>query len=195
MSAEPAQDETIRAFISIHVAPALLDDLEKAQRRLGFDGVRWMRREQIHLTLKFLGDIPASVLGDLEAAVKRACQGVKPLRLTLEGLGCFPNPRHPSVVWVGVGGDLAVLLDLQAAVEKETAVFAEKNENREFHPHLTIGRVKSVPFRELARLGGQIQAAQVGALGEWTAQEVHLMRSELLREGAKHTVLGSVRLE
>jgi len=187
----------LRAFIAIHIAPALLDELEKEQRRLKLEGVRWTRRDQIHLTLKFLGDIPASAVGDLEAAIRRACQGVSegPLHLTLEGLGCFPTPQRPSVVWVGVGGDVDALAALQAAIEKETAGLSEHGEKREFHPHLTIGRVRNVPFRELQRLGGQIQSAKLGTLGDWAATEVHLMQSQLLPEGAKHTSLASVGLQ
>jgi len=190
----PGQD-TIRAFICISVAPALLDELEKVQRRLKLDGVRWTKRDQIHLTLKFLGDIPASVVADLEQAIRRACQGGKPLRLTLQGMGCFPTPQRPSVVWLGVGGDVDALAALQLAIEKKTGGLSEHSEKREFHPHLTIGRVKNVPFRELQRLGERVLGAEVGMLGEWTAAEVHLMKSELLPEGAKHTALASVRLE
>jgi 2'-5' RNA ligase len=184
----PGQD-TIRAFISIHVAPALLDELEKVQRRLNLDGVRWTKAGQ------FLGDSPASVVADLEQAIRRACQGGKPLRLTLQGMGCFPTPQRPSVVWVGVGGDVEALAALQQAIEKQASGLSEHSEKREFHPHLTIGRVKNVPFRELQRLGERILSAEVGMLGEWTATEVHLMKSELLPEGAKHTALASVRLE
>lgn len=195
MAQDEAQPGTIRTFISVHLAPTLADELERLQQKLRLDGVRWTRRGQLHLTLKFLGDIPASSASEVEAALRRACQGVRPFRLTLQGLGCFPNPQRPSVVWVGIGGDVSVLKSLHAAVERETAVFAEKNEKRDFHPHLTIGRVKNVPFRELQRLSELVQSAQVGALGEWTVDAAHLMQSDLLPEGARHTELANVRLE
>jgi RNA 2',3'-cyclic 3'-phosphodiesterase len=189
------QSKVIRSFIAIQVAPELLDGLGRAQQRLKLDGVRWTRRDQIHLTLKLLGDVPATSAASLEDSIKRACQGARPLRLTLQGLGCCPTPKRPSVVWVGVGGDVDALTALQLAIEKETGSLSEHNEKRDFHPHLTIGRVKNVPFRELQHLGERILSAQLGTLGEWTAGEVHLMKSELLPEGAKHTALAGVRLE
>ena len=188
-------EQTIRAFICIPVSPELLGKTAEIQGSLSFQGVRWAKRDQIHLTLKFLGDIPAASVGDLEAAIRRACQGVKPFRLSLEGLGCFPGPKRPSVVWIGVGGDTATLQQLQKQIENETSALAGRQEAREFHPHLTVGRVKNLPFRELPRLGAQIQSAQVGALGDWTVEAVHLMQSELLPDGARHTSIASVRLE
>jgi 2'-5' RNA ligase len=196
MADEQTAAGTIRSFISIHLTAELLDNVDALQRRLRLESVRWPKRDQTHLTLKFLGDVPASSVNDLEAAIRRACQGAKPLKLTLQGLGCFPSPARPNVVWVGVGGDLAGLRTLHAAIEKETAALSEHNEKRDFVPHLTIGRVKkSVPFRDLPQIGARLQAVDAGVLGEWLVQDVHLMKSELRPEGAEHTVLASVHLD
>jgi 2'-5' RNA ligase len=194
---EPQSDTaSLRSFISIHLPPALLAAIERLQGKLPFGGsIRWARPGQIHLTLKFLGDIPTASAADIEAAMRRACAGTKPFTLTLLGFGCFPSAKRPSVVWVGTAGDLSTLNALQTAIERETQPLARHSEYRAFRPHLTIGRVKKLPFRELPALGAQIEATQVGVLGEWSVEDVHLMKSELSPEGARHTALASVRLE
>ncbi|MCY3021846.1 MAG: RNA 2',3'-cyclic phosphodiesterase [Planctomycetota bacterium] len=189
------QTQMLRAFIAINLDPALLAELEKLQRRLRFgDAVRWTKPEQIHLTLKFLGDIAPETVPQADAALKRACQGVQPFELSLEGLGCFPGENKPSVVWVGVGGGVEALKALQGRVEQETRSLASHSEDREFRPHLTIARVRSSNFSELRRIGGMITTTAVARLGAWTVKDVHLMQSELLREGARHTDLATIPL-
>jgi 2'-5' RNA ligase len=185
----------IRSFISVPLDAALMAALEKLQRELrAGTAVRWTKPAQIHVTLKFLGDVPEDNIPALEAALRTACAGAKPFEVSLEGLGCFPNERRPSVIWVGVGKGIEPLQALQARIEAETQELTGHQEEREFKPHLTIGRVKSPNAGELQRIGQAVQSAQVGTLGAWTVSSVHLMKSELGPAGATHSELASVAL-
>src|SRR5229473_1808380 len=96
----------IRAFIAINLPPTARARLAQLQRELQLTfvagAVRWVRPEQIHLTLKFLGDVPEESLSDLETALRRACQASVPLELRADGLGCFPHPQNARVLWIGL---------------------------------------------------------------------------------------------
>lgn len=192
MSAPPEQ--TVRSFIALGIEPPLQSEVENVQRSLALQGVRWTRRAEMHVTLEFLGDVPVSKLGEVEAAMKRACAGRGPLRVTLQGLGCFPNREHPSVLWLGVEGDTAALVAMQSAIAKETASFVQRRDHHAYRPHLTIGRVERLPRRALLELGEALRHIQVHLVGEQTATAVHLMKSEQDTHGAKYVVMKSVPL-
>ena len=196
MTDESAQ--TLRSFISINLTPALTQALDQLQTRLQGkigSGVSWTKPEQIHLTLKFLGDIEAASLDALKAALDRAGAGIASHELTLENLGAFPSTKKPSVIWVGIGGEVDALLELQRRVEQETRSLSSHDEDRTFKPHLTIGRVKARHFREQQRIGGIVQSTQVGVLGRWKVGSVQLMKSQLGPQGSRHTELHSVTLQ
>ena len=196
----PAPDPpaAIRAFLSIALPAEVARAIDRVKRRLEEDGpgesVRWTPTEQIHLTLKFLGDVQVSALAEFEAALRTATAGCGPLNLQAEGLGCFPNPRQPRVLWVGLRGDLEALQELQARLDDATAPWTEKPENRPFHPHLTLGRVREGAFRQARRIGEVLAATAVPALGRWRAEQFHLMHSQLSPQGARHKVLASFPL-
>lgn len=188
----------MRVFIAIKVAPALTMELSRVQRKLEAllpaNTVRWVRPDQMHLTLRFLGEVPEERRAELERRLLEACQGARTLHLGLEGVGCFPGPRNPRVVWVGITGDLSALCELQARVERHTAGLGDHTETRPFSPHLTIGRVRARDGRTGRQIGDAVQAAEVGPLGQWTAGEVVLFQSRLAPEGASYTELAVARL-
>lgn len=187
--------ETVRAFIAIHLNDALRKDLAAAQKALQLGpAVRWTRPEQIHLTLKFLGEIPANSAGELAASLRGGCESLSPFLLRFDGLGCFPNHKKPRIVWVGLGGDLSALQELYRRIEYECVTITGQSEDRAFVPHLTIGRVKDTHARELQRIGVSLQAARVSPRGEWTVRDLSLMRSELTPKGAIHTEMARIEL-
>lgn len=103
--------------------------------------VKWVKFENLHITLKFLGEIDEEKKAEITPVIKDICKRHSPFTVKMEGLGCFPNPRNPRVIWIGVtqgGEELCTIAD---ALEKELAPSGFKVESR-FHPHLTIGRVK-----------------------------------------------------
>jgi RNA 2',3'-cyclic 3'-phosphodiesterase len=193
MSSPPAA--AIRIFIALAVEPGLRAGIGEIQRRLedslprGL--VRWVAPEQMHLTLKFLGDVPSARIEELSAGIRRACRPAAPFQVRLEGLGSFPKARNPRVVWLGVQGKLEPFLRLQQGIETETSGLGNHGKRREFHPHLTIGRVKAQAV-EGRKVGEVIERGTVQA-GAWSIREVELVRSQLTPQGARYSILETVR--
>lgn len=190
----------IRSFIAVELAQDLLDGLMEVQDQLRTnewtDEVRWVRPQGIHLTLKFLGDVPAGRIDAIGEGVARAVVGLRPFRVIAEGLGVFPNWRQPRVIWVGIEGDTEQLHTLQAKVEQAMAELGFEPERRPFHPHFTLGRVNQrAGSGYQRRLGEALQAYDVQTVGEMLVDEVSLMRSQLNPKGAIYTQLGVYPLE
>jgi RNA 2',3'-cyclic 3'-phosphodiesterase len=189
--------QPIRCFIAIHVPRGLIDKIvsvqKEAQGRGNMEVVRWTRPEQMHITLKFLGNVPHAQLAALQHALAKAVLGNAPFALSLEGFGCFPSARNPNVFWAGLGGHVEALNQLQACVEVATKPFTSHEEDRVFHPHLTIGRVKTrgPGSRRIAEALVQLRLANVD---QWTVREVALMGSNLSPQGAIHTLLAAAQL-
>ena len=187
--------ETVRTFIAIELPPqvrAHLADCQQRLRRAGGD-VRWVRPDIIHLTLVFLGDVPADMLGDLEAAVREAAAPFGVLTMRVLGSGRFPPRGLPRTIWIGIEEPSGGLAELQAAIARATAAFAEKEEDRAYTPHLTLGRVKSP--RGGRDLAGAIDA-MAGATGpSFEAREVTIFRSDLSPQGPTYTPLARVPFE
>jgi RNA 2',3'-cyclic 3'-phosphodiesterase len=172
--------DSLRAFISLPVAPEVVENIVACQQELAKkagEAVRWTPQDQIHLTLQFLGNIAA---GEVEELKPRLAPLPTSLRLRAQGIGAFPSVRNPRVIWVGLAGDIDELKNLQSAVEKAT----ERKEERPFHPHLTIGRV-----REGQRSRANLDPWKDTPFGEWEIHELLLMQSKLSPKGATHSVL------
>lgn len=190
--------EKVRTFVSVNIDPLVLNRLQKFQHTLEAgvpnDSIRWSSPEQLHLTLKFLGNVAASALPELQSALNETIQLHRTLELSAEGLGGFPSLRNPRVIWVGAGRDVEPLLRLQAQVEKATLPWAQKEEDRTFHPHFTLGRVREKALRHTRRIGEFLQEVQPPQFGQWRVTEVHLMRSQLSPRGSTYSLLASFPL-
>ena len=184
----------LRLFAALTLPEALVDRLVSVQRGLDSQwpakSVRWVRREQLHLTVRFYGNVSTELAPALSEALRAACAGASPLSLAIAGLGAFPSPSRPRVLWAGVTGDLEPLGHLAQRIESATAAFGDHQETRPFQPHLTLGRLAGDRDRRPARpanagwdrIGNDI-------FGSWTAAAVHLIRSELDAAGARYTTL------
>ena len=192
--------EKIRTFIAIELDESVKDGLAKLQERLKGKApqgsVRWGRPEGIHLTLKFLGDVPADQIEEITRALQKSCQGFASFSLSCGGLGCFPNLKRPRVVWVGIQEETGTLAQLQKAIEENVAPLGYPTEKRKFSPHLTLGRVqKRVGSGDLRRLGELVGASETGTLGQMEVRSVNLMRSDLRPSGAVYTRLAEMELK
>jgi 2'-5' RNA ligase len=182
--------EMIRTFIAIELPPAVRQALDRIQERLKRErlAVRWVAPEKIHLTLKFLGEIPteqAAAVGETCALVATAAQ---PFELEAVGLGAFPNPRRPRNLWVGLAGDLEPLGQLQADLEGALAELGFPPEGRPFHPHLTLGRTqRRARPDEIRRLGQAVSSSKIPSLGRWQVKQIVVMRSDLRPQGPLYT--------
>ena len=191
--------ERIRSFVAIELSDQIREQLGETQALLKSEGIadqiRWVRPEGIHLTLKFLGDVPVDKVKEIVVAIRQASEGVGSFSVSFAGLGCFPRVSRPNVVWIGVLGDTEELTHLQARIEDNLAVLGFPPEKRKYTPHLTLGRVrKHISRQERGRLGGMIQTQIIGTLGEMEVHEVSLMNSVLSPAGAKYSRLGVVEL-
>ena len=183
---------SVRTFIAIELTTALLKALEEIQSRLrqgeGGAAGRWVRKEGIHLTLKFLGELPSDDLKALYEAVAQACRGRDPFTLAATGLGCFPNSRRPRVIWVGVREETGQLEALQRAIDVELGRLGFPKEKRAFRPHLTLARVRRRASRaEVEALGRSVAEQDVGELARMQVEGVSVIKSDLRPEGAVYT--------
>ena len=150
----------------------------------------------MHLTLKFLGNIPASRVPPLLACVNEFSGDREPFRLQLNGLGMFPNRRAPRVLWAGVDGDLASLWRLQQAAEGAITALGYPPEERPFRPHVTLGRPRrTVSDAHRARISEVVSATSPPEPVSWRVESVDVMQSELHPSGARYSVLGSASLQ
>ncbi len=188
----------IRAFIAVELgveAAAAVEAVQAAMTRAVPRGsVRWTRPEQIHLTLQFLGNVAADRIEDLQGKLVPALAGSPAFTLRLDRIGVFPSSGTPRVIWVGLGGDLPALLALQSRVADASRAFGDHDEAREFHPHLTLGRVNRIHSRAMHALTTTIGAQANPPPAAWRVGEVRLIRSELRPAGAVYTVLARFAL-
>jgi 2'-5' RNA ligase len=186
----------LRLFISLNLPPAVGAVVTKFQGQLKEsvrnELIRWTPPEQIHLTLRFLGSVAADSVPDLEAALRRVCEVAPPFELSTGGVGCFPNDARPRVVWMGLGGSLDALRSLVTNIGKATSAWGE-NEERDFHPHLTLGRVKPGRPSDLRKLGDELRGVHPPHAGVGRVTQVDVMRSDLFPDGARHAVVATIR--
>ncbi|HOX56358.1 MAG TPA: RNA 2',3'-cyclic phosphodiesterase [Candidatus Paceibacterota bacterium] len=193
-----ADSERFRLFIAVGIPDGIKSKIEAAQaelrRVLPARNVRWTRREQFHLTLRFLGDVEAARVDSLGEAMRRACHGFEPLRLRGEGVGCFPEHGYPRVLWTGVRDEEEQLPRLHAAVELASRGFTTEAKEERFTGHVTLARIKGIKRAEAEALSGVVAGMKDRLFGHWTAYKIELMRSELLPQGARHTPLATIAL-
>jgi 2'-5' RNA ligase len=164
---------------------------QELQRLVSREAVRWTKPEQFHLTLRFLGDVPAERVPTLQEAVSAICLGSPALRLRAQGVGFFPNARSPRVVWVGVNDGEGRLADLQKQIEGAIQPFAEGPSSENFAGHVTIGRSKFLKRPEIEKLAAHAQAVKDRLFGEWTANEIEIIQSRLSPAGAQYSLLAA----
>ena len=190
--------ETWRLFVAISVPEEIKARIEESQaelrRALPEDCVRWAKRGQFHLTLKFLGDVEAPRLEALTDALRLACGRFPALPLRARGIGFFPDSRVPRVVWAGVQDPDGRLPVVQRAVELAVGGFTREHRAETFAAHVTLGRVRGIRRAEAERMAELAAATADRFFGAWTAGAIEVIRSELLAGGARYTVLSVIRL-
>src|SRR5512134_3125603 len=184
----------MRLFIAIELPLEIKQGLAKMQEQLkgGGAGASWTRPEGIHLTLKFLGEVPETKVPEIMSALTAAVRGTGKFRLAVGGAGAFPNVRNPRVLWVGVSGALENLAALQAAVEGVMVKLGFEPEDRKFSPHLTLARIKYLRPRDNWQKA--VEGIKDISLEEFEADGVSLMKSELKPSGAVYTEMGRAEL-
>jgi 2'-5' RNA ligase len=188
----------IRTFIAAKLPTPLQDAIQTAtsglRKALGSELIRWVPAHNVHLTLKFLGDVSPSSLDQVKQIMQTEAAQVQPFEVQIEGLGSFPNSRRPRVLWVGLNAP-AALTALQHSIDAAAARLGFESEDREFSPHLTIGRVRqNLSTSELQRIRTALEETRVGNLGTTQVGAVHLFKSDLQATGSVYTELFSAPL-
>jgi 2'-5' RNA ligase len=183
----------IRAFVAIAMSKEIHSKLEQVaeqlEQRLKDVPIRWVPVENIHLTLKFLGDVSVANLEVLKKILQSEIAGHHPFELSVGELGAFPSNRRPRVIWVKVQAPAELDL-VQRGIEAETTRLGYAREERPFSPHLTLGRVsRNASSRDIHKISEVLDTYKVGFLGAARVQAVHLFRSDLRPGGAVYTCL------
>jgi len=190
--------EQIRSFIAIELSEEAKEGLIRLRKELERDEhkfVKWVDPGGIHLTLKFLGNIPSKRITEITGAIEEAAQGISPFHLEISGLGAFPSLRQARVLWVGIGGEVDKLSRLQQNIDSALAVLGFANEERSFVPHLTLARIRqgaSPPDRR--SFGELVGSAVFEDKYHIKVEAISLMRSQLTPAGAIYTCLSAVGL-
>jgi 2'-5' RNA ligase len=184
----------MRLFVALRLDPELHTAVEVLRDRLQeFDRalqVRWVESQSIHLTLKFLDEVEADRVPELQDRLDQVLSGHRAPSLALSHLGAFPNLRRPRVLWVGLAEQGEALLPLQSSLDAATAALGWEPERRAYQPHLTLGRVREIRGRDsLPVPPALLEALAAGttlASGFRPQTRVALMRSHLAPSGAHY---------
>ena len=186
---------TIRTFIALELPPSVISLLEKVQEDLKSMRLRakWVRPENIHLTLKFLGNINPGDIDKIGGAMIAAVDDFAGLTLVARGVGVFPGIKRPRVIWVGLGGQIQSLFTLQRVLEDNLAGLGFKKEKNPFKGHLTLGRFRQTvnpnTIRQIMREYANLYSE------EFTARRIILFKSDLKPTGAVYSQLRQAVLE
>lgn len=184
--------ETLRTFIALDMPAAIKAAIaEYVQPLKALHGrVSWVKPENLHLTLKFLGDTPVNRIDEIAAALQELAAASTAFSATVAGAGAFPNGEKPRVLWVGLDEPAGTLVKLAQAIDERMHRLGFAKESRAFAPHLTIGRVKDARIPEVIRA---LQAKPFVAMPA-PFHEIIFMQSELNRAGAIYTPLRKLAL-
>jgi 2'-5' RNA ligase len=190
---------SLRAFIAVEIPPEIHTAIEKstASLRAGLNRslVRWVATGNIHLTLKFLGDVSPANVEMLTQMLSVEADQHQTFGMEFGGLGAFPNSGRPRVLWVGIQAP-DELEALQHGIEAATGKLGYPVEKRPFSPHLTIGRVKkNAGSAGVQKVSHALEGTKIGSLGSAKIIAVHLFKSDLKPTGAVYTKLFSAPLK
>jgi 2'-5' RNA ligase len=186
--------ETIRTFIAFELPPAVIALLENVQQELKRLKIRarWVRPENIHLTLKFLGDISPDDIDKIGTAMAGAAVDFSPVSVSVGGIGVFPGIKRPRVIWAGLGGDIRSLLDLHSRLAGKLAEAGFPKDKKSLKAHLTLGRIKQAANPATLR---RMMTGYAGLSSEeFTFNPAILFKSDLKPSGAVYSKLKQAKL-
>ena len=178
----------LRLFLAAPVAPAVEEGIAKILAKMSsHQSVRWVSRSQLHITLRFIGDFDETLLPKLEEGLKETAFSAEPFEAQIGGLGAFPRMERPRVLFIPVLKGKEALGGLERKLSALLEGFGVKPDDKEYHPHLTLGRVRENenPVEALSTLRGTCPAQ----FGPWKVDRFILFKSELTPDGPLYTHL------
>ena len=188
----------LRTFIAVDINSSILESIHKQieslRKKIGNSAVRWVLASNIHLTLKFLGDVSPDKMDALTGILQTEADSCQQFDIRIGGLGSFPNSKRPRVLFIGIQAP-AELEALKRGIESATTKLGCKSETRVFSPHLTIGRVReNITSADQQIIRKALEKIKIDSLGTARVDSVHLYKSELKPTGAIYTKLFSAPL-
>ena len=184
----------IRTFVGVALPDPVrrnLCDLVGRWRSGVSSGARWVRPENLHVTLNFLGDTPEERLGAISRMIMDVAAEVAPFQVAIEGLGCFPPKGRSRVVWAGLSQGVEPLAELHKRIDQVVVEEGFRAERRRYVPHVTLGRVTSAAPVKIVEL---VEQAGRAAYGAFQAQAVTYYSSDLRKGGPAYAVLATAPL-
>ena len=187
--------QTVRTFIAVEIDERARRAAAKLIEKLGAAAadVKWVEPHNLHLTLKFLGDVALDETARICQVVQKAAAEVEPFELAIAGAGAFPKPARPRTVWIGSNDTQDSMAVLHKKLENRLQKLGFRKDSRRFQAHLTIGRVKRAG-PGMAELASLIEENAQCEIGKTTVREVVVFSSELGREGPNYHPLGRAKL-
>ena len=184
----------IRSFLAIEFPKPILKKIEEVQADLKSThaDVRWVSPEKIHLTLKFFGNIEESRIDLILKSIDEPIRNTLPFSLKVRGVGAFPNLKNPRVIWMGLVDGREVLVSLQKQIETQLEKVGFQPEDRPFHPHLTLGRMRSSQGKE--ELVKRMERYKEEEFGDFQVERLVLFKSDLRPTGPIYTLLRELKL-
>ena len=180
----------IRTFIAIPVPESvfvlqgnLKNTIEKKTGK-----VRWVKRDQLHLTLKFVGDTPEESIDDVRGVMQKVSNQMTPFKIFIQGVGCFPKIERPRVMWVGLDGEIDKLNQLVTAVHDGLDPLGFPRDEKEFHPHITMARAK-YPQKKTPDISSFLNTTYDPI--PFRIEKIQFISSELFPNGPVYTILGT----
>lgn len=185
-------DIKLRMFVAIelpeYVKQHIAATIAQLKRQANTPGARWVAAESLHVTLKFLGDVPASRIETIQSSLESVCAAASPMRLSISTLGAFPSIRAPRIVWAGIGGDTNALCVLAHGFDQALSTLGFAPETRDFTPHLTLARIRpDTTVDSRVAIGGAIARVSSPHQLTFSADAAAIMRSHLMPTGAKYS--------
>lgn len=188
----------LRLFLALAIPLNVRQEIGRVQGRLQRQtppgAVRWTRPDQFHITLKFLGDVPAEQVAAIEKCVAPICDATPALLLSARGIGFFPSPLNPRVVWAGAHDAAGRMPELHRQFDEALHWLAPAERPEKFTGHITLGRFKPGHHAAIPKLLELAAPLVNRPFGDWQAGEVEMIRSELNAAGATHTPMATFSL-
>ena len=195
-SRDDSKMQTIRSFIAIPLESEVSRGATKLIQRLRHDGdaIRWVPTDNLHLTLKFLGEVDNVEIPEICTAMRRVCEGFEPFNLSFDGIGGFPDLARLRVIHVAVDDASGALVRLVSELESQLAELGFKPEPRDYRPHLTLGRTRSGSRGVNAEVIERIRQEEHVRLGDMRVESIQLIGSFLEKRGPSYQTMDTIDL-
>ncbi len=183
----------IRSFIAVALSEPIVKKIEDLQDKLKETkaDVKWVKPDNIHLTLKFLGHISEKEIPKINISLQKIGEAFIPFSVFIEGVGFFPNAESPRVIWLGISKGSELLKEINKKIENDLSKIGFPREERIFNPHLTLGRCRSAKHKD--RLSKMVKKGDF-FIGELKVEKLSLYKSILTPLGPVYTLLNDTRL-